>query len=40
MKNNKKPGTKETILTLVIIIIIMIGGGLMMWSVRNGVNWG
>ena len=40
MKTNKKPSTKETILTLVIIIIIMIGGGLMMWSVRNGVNWG
>ena len=36
MKNNKKPSTKEIIMTIVIIIIIMIGCGLMMWESRNG----
>ena len=36
MKNNKKPSTKEIIMT--ISIIIMIGCGLMMWESRNGFS--
>jgi len=36
MKNNKKPSTKEIIITITIVIIIMIVGSLMMWESRNG----
>ena len=38
MKNNKKPSTKEIIMTIVIVIIIKIGCGLMMWESRNGFS--
>ena len=36
MKNNKKPSTKENIITIVILIMLVVGAGLMMWEARNG----